>query len=119
MDICDFSRSFITFVGKRFTNSARIQVESRCELTDGQGQSLGEFFLVASCKSEETYAAENLFKVPNYDFCAIFSADEYQIIRTHITWDLAAAEAGVLVRTTYEPTDRAALESSVIADRFE
>lgn len=72
----DFSRSFATFVTPGRTNNARIQVEAVCEMADGE-----RYVLVASCKAEDTYAERDLFKQPNYDFCAIFGDEEYCIVR--------------------------------------
>ena len=72
----DFGRSFATFVTPGRTNNARIQVEAACEMTGGE-----RYVLVASCKAEDTYADRDLFKQPNYDFCAIFSDEEYCIVR--------------------------------------
>ncbi len=72
----DFSRSYSTFVTPGRTNHARIQVEAVCEVAGGE-----RYVLAASCKSEDTYADENLFKQPNYDFCAIFSEEQYCIVR--------------------------------------
>ncbi len=65
----DFSRSFVTFTTPGRTNSARIQVEAVCDMAGGE-----RYLLVASCKAENTYAEEDLFKQPNYDFCAIFGS---------------------------------------------
>ncbi len=42
-----------------------------------------DYFLVASCKGEDTYGKGNLFLIPSYDFCMIYSMDEFMIIRTH------------------------------------
>jgi len=93
MDVLDFSRSFVTFVTKGRANNARIQVECRCQVSmPGAGST--EFLLVASCKAEDTYAEEKLFRVPNYDFCGIFSGGDYQIIRTHPTTDQGGKETG-------------------------
>ncbi len=94
METLDFSRSFVTFVTKGRANNARIQVECRCQLTTREEGPV-EFFLVASCKAEDTYAPDDLFRVPNYDFCGIFSARDYQIIRTHETADLGGKETGI------------------------
>ena len=80
MKTCDFGRSFVTFVTRGRGNNARIQVEARCEMTDAQG-AVEEYFLVASCKGEDTYGKGVLFLDPNYDFCAIFSRKEFMIIR--------------------------------------
>ncbi len=94
MQVCDFARSFVTFVTFDRANNARIQVEARCELTtDGTKE---EFLLVASCKSEDTFAEQNLFRVPNYDFCAIFSQDEFRIHRVGLPYDPDAMDAGTI-----------------------
>ena len=85
MKTCDFGRSFVTFVTRGRGNNARIQVEARCELTDAQGAT-EEYFLVASCKGEDTYGKGVLFLDPNYDFCAIFSRKEFMIIRVGVPY---------------------------------
>lgn len=83
MTALDFGRSFMTFVTRGRANNARIQIEARCALTDERSGETDELFLVASCKSEDTFARENLFTDPNYDFCGIFNERQYSIIRTH------------------------------------
>jgi len=82
MQVCNFGRSFATFTTQGRGNNARIQVEAICDLFEG-GRTT-RYVLVASCKSEDTYAADNLFKDPNYDFCAIFSDTQYDIVRQHL-----------------------------------
>ena len=82
-ETCDFSRSFITFVTKNRTNNARIQVEARCEILDQENGTKENYYLVASCKGEDTYGKGCLFLVPNYDFCMIYSSRDFMIIRTH------------------------------------
>ncbi len=94
MEVCDFSRSFVTFVTHGRGNNARIQVEARCELSREGSDVREQYLLVASCKSEDTFAARHLFKVPNYDFCAIFGGHDYRIIRTHVPYQAAAGEIG-------------------------
>ncbi len=94
MHVCDFARSFVTFVTFNRANNARIQVEARCELTaDGTTE---EFLLVASCKSEHTYAKQELFCDPNYDFCGIFSKSEYRLHRVGLPYDAEAMDAGAI-----------------------
>lgn len=99
MTACDFGRSFATFVLEGRANNARIQVEAICDLPGPAGET--RYVLVASCKAENTYADDDLFRLPNYDFCAVFSDTHYCIIR-----------AGL-------PLTAAWLDSGVIADRFE
>lgn len=93
MDVLDYSRSFVTFVTHGRENNARIQLEARCVLVRDAAL-LAEVSLVASCKSEHTYAHERLFQDPNYDFCVLFSADRYRILRTPLLWDPALNESG-------------------------
>jgi hypothetical protein len=82
-DTCDFSRSFITFVLPGGKNNARIQAEARCVILDRKTQKRDDYYLVASCKGEDTYGKGPLFLVPNYDFCMIYSRTEFRIIRVH------------------------------------
>ncbi len=100
MTACDFGRSFATFVLEKRANNARIQVEAICDLPGPDGRET-RYVLVASCKAEDTYAEDDLFRLPNYDFCAVFSDSQYCIIR-----------AGL-------PLTAAWLDSGFIADRFE
>ena len=81
----DFSRSFVTFVTRGRGNNARIQVEARCVLKDSEKGTTEEYFLLASCKSEDTYGQGDLFTKPNYDFSAIFSRKNYRLIRQHVS----------------------------------
>ena len=41
------------------------------------------YYLVASCKGEDTYGGGRLFLVPSYDFCMVYSSTDFMIIRTH------------------------------------
>ncbi len=95
MSVCDFGRSFATFTTAGRANNARIQVEAICDLGDTR------YVLVASCKSEDTYADDDLFYDSNYDFCVIYSDTEYQIVRVRL------------------PLGDDWHETGLIADRFE
>lgn len=101
MTTLDFGRSFVTFVTRGRANNARIQVEARCRFGDERSGEREELFLVASCKSEDTFARENLFTSPNYDFCGIFNERQYSIIRTHACADDDFADVG-LVEARFE-----------------
>ena len=108
----DFSRSFATFATKGRTNHARIQAEAVCELAGG-----GRYVLVASCKSEDTYAERDLFKQPNYDFCAIFGAEEYCIVRVGLPVTACWLETGLSADRFEEvSTDLVQAEAEVCAD---
>lgn len=81
MKTCDFSRSFVTFVTPGRANNARIQVEALCQIEEIKSGAQVTYYLIASCKGEDTYGKGVLFLDPNYDFCAIFSQKEFMIIR--------------------------------------
>ena len=72
MNPYDYSRSFVTFVTPNRANNARLQIQSRCILTDTESFETKEYCFYASCKSEATFAKKNLFYDKNYDFCGIF-----------------------------------------------
>jgi hypothetical protein len=101
MNVCDYARSFITFVVPG--NSARIGVEARCLLQSPDGGT-EEFLMFASCKSEDTYAERDLFRIPetnpSYDFSGMFSPDRFRIERVFVS------------------SEREALDTGLIADRF-
>jgi hypothetical protein len=113
MTALDFGRSFVTFVTRGRENNARIQVEARCTLRDERAGTTEEFFLVASCKSEDTYAERSLFRVPNYDFCGIFSDQQYAIIRTHAS----AAEDAPDVGRVADRFERVYLQTQTLPGR--
>lgn len=97
MSSLDFARSFVTFVTPGRGNNARIQVECRCEFSDADRRLTEELFLVASCKSEDTYAPRDLFLQPNYDFCGLFNEQQFAIIRTHADAAQDAPDAALVV----------------------
>jgi hypothetical protein len=63
-------------------NSARIQLDAACTLIDDNSGQLEQFYLIAPCRAERMYLDTPLFQLPNYEFCGIWSADEFLIIRT-------------------------------------
>jgi hypothetical protein len=85
MTVYDYGRSFVTFVTEGRGNNARLQVESVCSLSDARTGKTTDYVFYASCKSEHTFAERDLFIEENYDFCGIFSDEEYVIFRTHST----------------------------------
>jgi len=108
----DFSRSFATFVTKGRTNNARIQAEAVCEIAGG-----GRHVLVASCKAEDTYAERDLFRQPNYDFCAIFGPEEYCIVRVGLPVTACWREVGISAERFEEVRiDLARAEAELCAD---
>jgi hypothetical protein len=107
----DFGRSFVTFVTPERFNNARIQVEARIEFGDAEAgtrtastdacPTREELYLLASCKSEHTYAERDLFQQPNYDFCGVFNETQFSIIRTRFGDTRFVADCGP-VRPRFE-----------------
>ena len=93
MQPCDYSRSFVTFSVPG--NNARIQVEGRCLLTL-PGLAPEQYLMFASCKSEDTYASDDLFRVPNYDFSGLFGDNSYCLARIHACSDDETADTGTI-----------------------
>lgn len=87
MTLCDFSNSYLTFTVPDRSNTARIQLDARCIVTNRNAGTTEEFVLITPCKSERMYLKEGLFQDPNYDFCGIWSRKEYLILRTYPTHD--------------------------------
>ncbi|MBI2506066.1 MAG: hypothetical protein HYW07_22860 [Candidatus Latescibacteria bacterium] len=134
MQVLDYNRSFLTFVTRGRGNNARLQVESECVVSAG-GRACAYYFF-ASCKSEDTFAPRNLFYKENYDFCGIFSEEEYALFRTrsihHVGWkeqglwkDRFAAVHQHLIRvegrelSTPEEVVRASLDNTPMVGRVE
>ena len=75
----DYGRSFV--LGTGADNEVRVWVESRTRITDEKNGASEEYIQTGSCKSEEVFVTEGLFKEPNYDFMAVFGPDDSIIFR--------------------------------------
>src|SRR5678815_2851530 len=73
----DYGRSFICNTAA--FNAVRFWVESRTILIDGEQRF--EFYQCGSCKSENTFAKEDLFAKENYDFLPILGDGYWLIFR--------------------------------------
>ncbi len=81
MNCIDYSLSFVCTVGAG--NAPRFWVESRCRLIDEADGTFTDYYQCGSCKSERTFAEDNLFQNPNYDFLPVFGEDDTAIFRRH------------------------------------
>lgn len=79
----DYSRSFVK--GKWPGNEVRFWVESRTRLIDESKGVTEDYIQCASCKSEDTFAEQNLFYKDNYDFLPIFGP-EFGLIFRRKAW---------------------------------
>jgi hypothetical protein len=77
MACLDYGRSFICNTAS--FNAVRFWVESRTVLMDGDQRS--EFYQCGSCKSENTFAKEDLFAQENYDFMPILGDGYWLVFR--------------------------------------
>lgn len=82
MTIIDFANSYMTWFPHDDGNIARIQLDAACTLIDERNGTRETFYLIAPCRAELMYLDMPLFQVPNYEFCGIWSANDYLIIRT-------------------------------------
>lgn len=85
MNATDFSNSYITWSvpynpndkrvpgHKPWGNSARIQIDARCELIDEKSGAREEFVLIVPCRAEWMYQEENLFQIPSREYRGIWS----------------------------------------------
>lgn len=82
MNAIDFANSYMTWLPRDQGNIARIQLDAACTLIDEKTGKSEQFYLIAPCRAERMYLETPLFQLPNYEFCGIWSADEFLIIRT-------------------------------------
>jgi len=75
----DYGLSFIC--NKASFNAVRFWVESRTILTDEEAGTSQAFYQCGSCKSEHTFAEENLFIEDNYDFLPILGGRDWLVFR--------------------------------------
>ena len=75
----DYGQSFTIGTGTGATNECRFWIESRLRIIDEGSGAHEDYLQGASCKSEHTFAAADLFQEDNYDFLPIFGP-EYGII---------------------------------------
>ena len=97
MDICDFYNSYMTWAVEpnpqdqrkpghmQIRNSARIQLDARCEIVNDEDGTSEEFFLITPCRTEWMYRSDTLFQYPSGEYCAIWSESEFLNVGYRIT----------------------------------
>jgi len=90
MNVCDFSRSFLRFTSSRIGNTARLQLDAICTLTETASGRSTRYALTAPCIAENMYQDAHLIQVPTCEFRMIASTDEYRMIKDYPTHDLDA-----------------------------
>jgi hypothetical protein len=105
MRCLDYGLSFIGSAGA--ANAVRFWVESRTRVIDEKTGLTEDFYQCASCKSENTFAAKDLFQTDNYDFMPIFGPKDTLIFRRKVylnanyrtTYSAAEPWGGAVYRT--------------------
>jgi hypothetical protein len=93
--VVDFTNSYLTFFGSNEGNIVRCQLDAACTLYDDAAGTAQTFYLIVPCRAEDMYLDTALFKMPNYEFCGIWSDDEFLIIRTLWESDRERRQFGV------------------------
>ena len=103
----DYGRSFV--LGNGPENEVRLWVESRTRITDEVSGVSEEYIQTGSCKSEEVFVTEGLFKEPNYDFMAIYGPEDSivfrRLARTHEHYRQRVASADFFGGQNYHLVD--------------
>jgi len=79
----DYGRSFLSGVAE--FNRVRFWIESRTRIVDERTGGHEDYFQCGACKSEDTFARQNLFLPDNYDFTPIFGPRHGVIFRRKAT----------------------------------
>ena len=77
----DYGRSFL--IGNAPENEVRFWVESRTRIIDAASGQSEDYVQVGSCKSEHTFAKDNLLHKDNYDFLPVFGPEWSVVYRRH------------------------------------
>ena len=77
----DYGRSFL--IGNGPENEVRFWVESRTRIIDETSGQREDYVQVGSCKSEHTFAKDNLLHEDNYDFLPVFGPEWSVVYRRH------------------------------------
>lgn len=94
-NLIDFSNSYMTFFSHDEGNIARCQLDAACTLRDDKTGTAETFYLIVPCRAEDMYVDGPLFKMPNYEYCGIWSHDEVLTLRTHWESDRERPDYGV------------------------
>jgi hypothetical protein len=101
VSVIDFANSYMTFftTPKQGENIARIQIDAAAMITDETTGETETFYLIMPCRSEYMYLDSQLFQMPNYEFCGVFTENQLMLVRTHWTSDRDSREvAGAMER---------------------
>ena len=94
MRVIDYGRSFVGSEGPY--NAVRFWVDSRLRITDAAGRE-EEYVQCGACKSEHTFAEQDLFAEENYDFLPVFGPNSTVVFRQRASYveDYRAIRSGM------------------------
>lgn len=92
----DYGHSFVCNTAE--FNAVRFWVESRTRIIDDATQTATDYYQCGACKSEHTFAEQNLFQEENYDFLPILGGGYWLVFRR-------TAGLSDTYRTTYRDED--------------
>jgi hypothetical protein len=81
--LVDFGGAFLRFHSDRVQNTARLQLDALCTLTETSTGASTLFALTAPCIGEDMYQDRNLIQSPGYEFRMIASERSYRMIKNH------------------------------------
>ena len=97
-EVCDFHRSFMTWDfpfrpdprpharhNIPHGNMARIQLDAMVDVVSHHSGATERFVLIAPCRAEWVYAENQLFQLPNREYCNIYSLTEQRGMECQIT----------------------------------
>ena len=82
IECLDYGRSFICNTNP--ANAVRFWVESRAILYDDNADTKLVIYQCGACKSEATFAEQDLLLQDNYDFMPIYGGEDLLILRRHV-----------------------------------
>ncbi len=83
MSAIDFANSYMHWVGENQRDVTRIPIEAACTLYRFSTGKSEAYYLVAPCRGEYMYEDGALFKMPSFDWRAVYSVDDQLIFRKH------------------------------------
>lgn len=77
--VADYGRSWIATAGPG--NAPAFWLESRCRVIDPKAGISRDYYQCALCKAERTFAPQDLFLTPGYDFLPVFTEGAVVVFR--------------------------------------
>jgi hypothetical protein len=121
MKVPDFSNSHLRFTSSRINNTARLQLDAICWLTEAPSGRSTRFALTAPCIAENMYQNKDLIQSPTCEFRMIGSEQEYRMIKDYPTHDLDAdmARRKEEIHSTFDGSKAQLTELAIFVSEME